>query len=123
MKQIFLVSLFVLAGACGDQDNDAEEPVTSQSVPAAIDEFEEPAPSTSYAEAHAAAVEAIEIAASRGHAWSTADVLLEEGAAAAAAGDDKLAIQLTDKARVQAELSIRQAEFEEGAWTERVLSD
>lgn len=95
MKQIFLVSLFVLTGACGDQDNGAEEPVTSQSVPAAIDEFEEPAPSTSYAEAHAAA----------------------------AAGGDELAIQLTDKARIQAELSIRQAEIEEGAWTERVLSD
>lgn len=106
MKQIFLISLLALASACSS-------PGARSSA----------APSTSYAEAHAAAVVAIELSAASGHAWSTSEVLLAEGATAAAEGDNDLAIQLTDKARIQAELSIQQAKFEESAWTERVLSD
>lgn len=123
MKQIFPVSIFVLASACSYPVDNAEEQVSNQSLPAVTDEYKEPVPSTSYAEAHAAAVAAIELSAARGHAWSTSDVLLQEAATAAAEGDEKLAIQLADKARIQAELSVRQAEFEESAWTERVLSD
>ena len=88
-----------------------------------MDEYVTPAPSASYAEAHAAAVSAIDEATALGHAWSTSDVLLKEGAAAAAEGNEDLAIQLTDEARIQADLSIQQAEFEKGAWSERVLSD
>ena len=114
MKQIYLISLLVLAGACSYPGATSEEQVSAQSLPA---------PSTSYAEAHTAAVAAIELSASGGHAWNSAEVLLAEGAAAAAAGDTDLAIQLTDKARIQAELSIEQAEYEESAWKERVLSD
>lgn len=106
MKQIYLIALLVLAAACSTPG--------AQSLSA---------PSSSYAEVHAAAVAAIELAQAQGHAWSTSEVLLAEGAAAAAEGDNDLAIQLTDKARVQAELSIQQAEFEKGAWSERVLSD
>lgn len=106
MKHIYLISLLVLAGAC--------------SSPAAKSSS---APSSSYAEAHAAAVTAIELSVASGHAWSSSEVLLAEGATAAAAGDNDLAIQLTDKARVQAELSIQQAKFEESAWSERVLSE
>ena len=106
MKQIYLISLLVLAGACSNP--------SAKSLSA---------PSSSYAEAHAAAVAAIELAAASGHAWSTSEVLLAEGATAAAEGDNDLAIELTDKARVQAELSIQQAKHEESAWTERVLSD
>jgi hypothetical protein len=106
MKQIYLISLLVLAGACST-------PATKSL----------PAPSSSYAEAHAAAVAAMELAQAHGHAWSSSEVLLAEGAAAAEAGDNDLAIQLADKARVQAELSIQQAKLEESAWTERVLSD
>ena len=106
MKQIYLISLLVLASAC--------------STPGAKSLS---APSSSYAEAHAAAVAAIELAQAHGHAWSSSEVLLAEGAAAAAEGDNDLAIQLADKARVQAELSIQQAKFEESAWTARVLSD
>ena len=106
MKQIYIISLLVLAGACSNPG--AKSLAT---------------PGTSYAEAHAAALAAIELASANGHAWSTPDVLLAQGAAAAAEGDNDLAIQLTDKARIQAELSIQQAKHEESAWTERVLSD
>ena len=120
MKQLFLIPLIFLASACGDSADTAQQ---QASVPAVADEYEKPAPSTSYEEAHAAAVASIGLSNSVGHAWSTADALLAEGAEAAAAGDEELAILLTDKARMQADLSIRQAEHEDGAWTERVLSD
>ncbi len=106
MKQIYLISLLVLAGACSS-------PGTKSLA----------TPGTSYAEAHAAAQAAIELAYASGHAWSSSEVLLAEGAAAAETGDNDLAIQLADKARVQAELSIQQAKFEKSAWSERVLSE
>ncbi len=123
MKQIFLISLFVLLSSCGDSKDTADEQVSAPQIPVVVDEYVAPAPSTSYAEAHVAAVSAIDEAAALGHAWSTSDVYLKEGAAAAEEGNEDLAIQLTDKARIQAELSIRQAKFEEGAWMERVLSE
>ena len=106
MKQIYLISLLVLAGACSSPGAKSSS-----------------APSSSYAEAHAAAQAAIELAYVSGHAWSSSEVLLAEGVAAAEAGDNDLAIQLADKARIQAELSIQQAKFEESAWSERVLSE
>lgn len=102
MKKISLLSLLVLVSAC-------------QSSPAT--------PGSTYAEVHAAAVAAINESAVRGHEWSTAGKLLEEGVAAAADGDEAMAIRLTEKARIQAELSVRQADIEESAWNERVLSD
>lgn len=123
MKQLCLIPLIVLASSCGDSDDTAHQQASVPSLPAVADEYEEPAPSTSYDEAHAAAVASIGLSNSVGHAWSTADALLAEGADAAVAGDEELAILLTDKARMQADLSIRQAEHEDGAWTERVLSD
>ena len=123
MKQIFLISLFVLLSSCGEAKHAADKQVSAPSKPSTMDEYVAPAPSTSYAEAHAAAVSAIDEAAALGHAWSTSDVLLKEGAAAAAEGNEERAIQLTDEARIQADLSIQQAEFEKGAWSERVLSD
>jgi len=106
MKQLYLISLLVLAGACSSPGAKSSS-----------------APSSSYADAHAAAQAAIELSAASGHAWSSSEVLLAEGAAAAEAGDNDLAIQLADKARIQAELSIQQAKFEESAWSERVLSE
>ena len=123
MKQMFLISLFVLLSSCGESKVTADEQVSAPAKPSTMDEYVTPAPSASYAEAHAAAVSAIDEAAALGHAWSTSDVLLKEGAAAAAEGNEDLAIQLTDEARIQADLSIQQAEFEKGAWSERVLSD
>jgi len=123
MKQIFLISLFILASSCGDSKDAAEEQVAAPQIPVVMDEYVAPAPSTTYAEAHVAAVAAINEAAVLGHAWSTSDALLKDGATAAEEGNEELAIQLTDNARIQAELSIRQAKFEEGAWSERVLSE
>jgi len=123
MKQILLISLFVLVSSCGESNDTVDEQASAQPVAATMGEYVVPEPSTSYAEAHDAAVSAIDEAAALGHAWSTSDALLKEGAAAAAEGDEELAIQLTDEARIQADLSIRQAEFEKGAWSERVLSD
>ena len=123
MKQLFLISLIVLVSACRDSDDTAHQQASVPSSPAAADAYVKPAPSTSYEEAHAAAVASIGLSNSVGHAWSTADALMAEGADAAADGNEELAIRLTDKARMQADLSIRQAEYEDVVWTERVLSD
>ena len=112
MKLLYLVPLFLTLGACGgstvkEQTPDATEPVAS----------------SSYEDAHAAAVEAIDHSAERGHAWTTSDALLEQAVAAAADGDEKRAIELADSARMQAELAVDQADTEEKIWMERVLSD
>ena len=104
-SQGFLVVALVLAGACSTPGGNP------------------PAHSGSYAEAHAAAVSAIDISVARGHAWSTSDALLKKAVEAAADGDEDLAIQLADSARVQAELATRQADIEEKIWSERVLSN
>jgi len=98
--------MILVTGACSTQN----------------DNVRAPGPGSSYAEAHAAAVAAIEYSAERGHAWSTADALLEQAVTAAAEGDNARAIQLADGARIQAELAARQADIEEQIWTERVLS-
>jgi hypothetical protein len=119
MKRLLLISLLAFAGACSSQGDTAP----GQSSSAAVAEPADPIPSASYAEAHAAAVAAIDYSAARGHAWSTSDALLAQAVAAAAQGDDELAIKLADNARVQAELAARQADIEEKTWQERVLSD
>ena len=106
MKQIFLITIIVLTGACassyGTTSNQAEP---------------------SYADAHAAAVAAIEYSAERGHAWSTSDALLEQAVAANAEGNEALAIELALSARMQAEIAAEQANIEERTWSDRVLSD
>jgi hypothetical protein len=112
VKQLYLVPLLLTLCACGGS-------TVKEQAPAAA----EPAASASYEEAHAAAVKAIEYSAERGHAWSTSDALLEQAVAAAAEGDEELAIQLADSARMQAELAVQQADTEEKIWMERVLSD
>ena len=104
MKRMILTALFILLGACSTSSG------TEQS------------PDVSYAKAHAAAVAAIEHSAAKAHAWNTTDALLEQASAAAAAGDEKRAIQLADKARIQAELAAKQADSEAEIWEERVLS-
>ncbi len=113
MKQLFfLVPLLLTLWACGGTTVKEQAPDAT-----------EPAASTSYEDAHAAAVRAIEHSAERGHAWSTSDALLEQAVAAAADGDENRAIQLADSARMQAELAVQQADTEEKIWMERVLSD
>lgn len=110
MKQILLIGLIVLTAACG---NSSENVSTQGDVSSAA----------SYEAAHAAAVEAIDYSATRGHAWTTADALLEKAAAASASGDEPLAIELANSARTQAELAARQADLEERTWPDRVLSN
>jgi len=122
MKQFFFVSLFLLIGACTNSDTSGPETELVQTSPAAIEETPA-APSLSFDEAHAAAVAAIDYSAQRGHAWSTSDTLLEQALAANAVGDEELAIELADSARIQAELAAKQADIEEDSWQERVLSD
>ncbi len=123
MKQIFPVAMIIVVCGCSESADNVEDQAVAESPTVTVDEYVAPAPSTSYAEAHAAALVAIEVSASRGHAWSTSDALLAQGVAAAAEGNEELAIELADRARIQAELAIRQADFEEGAWSERVLSN
>ena len=120
MKQLLYVSLFLLIGACTKPDDNGQAPAP---VPTAMMQEEPAKPSASYEEAHAAAVAAIDYSVTRGHAWSTSDALLEQAVAANADGNDALAIELADSARIQAELAAKQADIEEGTWQERVLSD
>jgi len=108
---MILIALFTITGACAAQSGN-----TPDSAP------EQTSASTSYEEAYAAAVAAIEYSAERGHEWSTARVLLERASGAAAEGDEANAIQLADRARSQAELAAKQADIEEDIWQERVLS-
>ena len=110
MKQILLIGVIVLTAACENSSDNASNQNEDSSA-------------TSYEEAHAAAVEAIDYSVSRGHAWTTADALLEQAVAATANGDEALAIELANRARTQAELAARQADIEETTWSDRVLSD
>ncbi len=123
MNRLFMLSLLLLLGACGGSAENAAAPAQVEPAAVVIEDDIAPEPSTSYEEAHAAAVAAIEHSAALGHAWTTSDALLKQAVSAAADGDSDQAIQLADAARVQAELAARQAVTEETAWRERVLSD
>lgn len=123
MKRLLMVPLLLLLGACGESADQGQAPVPPESTVADAEKYVEPPPSATYEEAYAAAVAAIEHSAELGHAWSTADDLLEQAVAAAAGGDVDQAIQLADAARIQAELAARQAAIEASAWRDRVLSD
>jgi len=52
--------------------------------------------------------------------WSTSDVLLVEGADAAAAGDYELAITLVNEARIHGELAVATAAREKKTWQNHV---
>jgi hypothetical protein len=123
MKTFYLISLFLMLAACGKPAEDSQSPEAARTSPVVAEAYEAPAPSKSYSEAHAAAVTAIEYSVERGHAWSTADDLLKEAVAADEEGDDDAAMKLADRARVQAELAVRQADVEEATWRMRVLSN
>jgi hypothetical protein len=60
-------------------------------------------------------------AASAGYEWIETETLLQEAQAAHAAGDVRLAFELVDKARFQAEAALGQAEYEAEAWRGRVV--
>ncbi len=120
MKRTYLILLMLLIGACGQSAEREYElaPNKPEPLSAITDEL---TPSASYQEAYAAAVVAIDAAASKGHAWSTSDSLLKQAQTAAVDGNEERAIQLADQARVQGELAAQQADTEVAAWQEKVL--
>ncbi len=79
--------------------------------------------SKSWAEARAEAMTAINIAADKGHAWTTSDQLIGEADSAARQGDEGRAISLADEARIHAELAAVQADREAAAWHDNVITD
>jgi len=121
MKRLYLISLFLLMGACSQSTDN--EPVPGSTESSSAMATTEPAPSATYEEAHAAAVAAIKLATEKAHAWTTSDSLLKQAQAAAEGGDVDRAIQLADDARVQGELAVKQADTEAAVWREKILSD
>ena len=123
MRTMTLLLISTVLVACGEsappasevQDTGATEIASTPAMPV------EAEPSASWAEARAAAMAAIEIAAGKGHAWSTSDSLLEEAARAAGEGDESRAISLADEARIHAELAAVQADREATAWHDKVI--
>ena len=120
MVRLFLTLFVFSLGACGQDTANETAPTPTATV--VVQEKEAP-PSESYEQARASAIAAMKVAADRGHAWSTSDALLEQAATAAGEGDESSAIKLADDARIQAELAVRQADSEEKAWKDRVLSN
>lgn len=121
-KQI-VISLTLMVSACGGGSPEpaaeiVEKAAASTSVVSISTE-----PSASYDEALAAALAAIDIAAQRGHAWSTSDQLVKDAAKAAAEGNVTRAISLADEARNHAELAAIQADEEAKVWREKVISE
>jgi hypothetical protein len=120
---LLLISTVLVA--CGEsappaseaQDTGSAEVATATAVAVNTE------PSASWAEAHAAAMAAIEIAAAKRHAWSTSDSLLQEAARAAGEGDESRAISLADEARIHAELAAIQADREAAAWHDNVIGN
>lgn len=60
-------------------------------------------------------------AADAGYEWIGTEGLLREAEAAHDAGDLDLAFELVDKARLQGEAAVKQAEHEAEAWRSRVV--
>ena len=125
MRTMTLLLIFTVLVACGEsappaseaQDTGATKIASTPAMPV------EAVPSASWAEARAAAMAAIEIAAGKGHAWSTSDSLFEEAARAAEEGDESRAISLADEARIHAELAAVQADREATAWHDNVIGN
>ena len=125
MRTILLLTISLVLIACGESAPPASEaPVSEMAVAATATATPVNAePSNSYAQARAAAMTAIEIAADKGHAWTTSDQLLEAAARAAREGDERRAISLADEARIHAELAAVQADREATAWHDNVIGD
>jgi hypothetical protein len=119
MRILFLLFLGLTLSACGSKQEAATSTVDE---PAAVVKIIAD-PSTSYAAAHAAALSAMQTAADKGHAWNTADKLIDEAVAAAANGDEPLALKLADEARMHALLAIAQADRQVHDWRARVITD
>jgi hypothetical protein len=77
----------------------------------------------SYDKSLVAAKEAIELSAKKGHAWTTADQLIEAAAKAMQDGDEAGALLLANEARIHAELAVVQADNEAATWRDRLISE
>ena len=60
-------------------------------------------------------------AAEKGYEWIATANLLEQARTESDAGNAEAALELTDKARFQAEAALQQAEREQEAWQRRVV--
>jgi len=123
MRNQIIISLALVVSACGSETPDATADSADVAVTAAPNSVNRAEPSSSYDEAHAAAVAAVETAAQKGHAWTTSDQLIEDAAEAAEAGDEALAISLADEARIHAELAAIQADDAAKSWRDNVISE
>lgn len=74
-----------------------------------------------FAQAYAAAEEALTQAQDRGNVWSNTQEMLQDSNAAFTDGRVDDAIHLATEARLQAELAIEQADTEKTAWHSRAL--
>ena len=108
MRNQFIIALALVVSACGSGTPESDVPEQ---------------PSSSYDEAYTAAVAAIDIAAQKGHAWTSSDQLIKDAAQAAEDGDEALATSLADEARIHAELAATQADDSANNWRDFVISD
>jgi PBP1b-binding outer membrane lipoprotein LpoB len=105
---LLIVSTLLFVG-CGQATNTGSEP--------------EDAASTSFEEVYAAAEKALAAAIARRNVWSKTEEMLDNSKIAFESGDVATAIELATEAKLQAELALTQADFEEDAWRSRVLSE
>lgn len=105
---LLIVSAFVFAG-CGQAADTGD--------------VSEDAATSSFDEVYAAAEKSLAVAISRRNVWSKTGAMLSDAKAAFDNGDVDTAVELATEARLQAELALTQADFEEDAWRTRVLSE
>lgn len=105
---LLIVSAFLFA-ACGQTADTGGEP--------------EDLATTSFADVYAAAEKALAAATAKRNVWSKTEEMLSDAKVAFENGDVDAAIELATEAKLQAELALAQAEFEEDAWHTRVLSE
>ena len=103
---LFLTFLFVGCGQEAVNGNAANE-----------------AQDSSFEDVYAAAVEALAAAEDKRNTWSKTEEMLSDARSAFDNGDIESAIELATEAGLQAELALKQADFEENAWRTRVLSE
>ena len=106
---LLLIVSTVLFVGCGQTTNTGSDP--------------EEAAGTSFEEVYAAAEKVIAAAIARRNVWSKTEEMLDNSRVAFENGDVAAAIELATEAKLQAELALTQADFEEDAWRSRVLSE
>ena len=123
MRSAFMLILLAALAACGRPEPGTEPATTDASAGGYQFPEVNTEPSESWEEAFAAATAAIERSAEKGHAWLSADQLLEQAQAAYDAGDEALAIALADEARIHGDLASIQADYEKTVWQDIVVTE